>query len=75
MFGYQYGAQLSYNQDIIENDASFKLEFNYTSEYPLFTVDKSNFRLSNKVFTPIYRVNYDINICEYQSGHYDGYAI
>jgi hypothetical protein len=39
MFGYKFGAELTYTQDIATDDASFKLEFTYTTEYPLFSVN------------------------------------
>jgi hypothetical protein len=56
MFGWQYGASLTYNQDITSDDASFKLEFNYSTEFPLFSVDPDNFNLASKVFTPLFKV-------------------
>ena len=60
----------------IQSDSlGYTVTLNDVSEYPLMSVYADNFNLANKVYTPIFRPQFDMAYCVKQSGVNTGYAI
>lgn len=63
-FGWKEGSAMRHTMDLSEDTSNYTLKFEDESEYPLFTVDKSNFNLKDKQFDPIWQPLYDVKYCE-----------
>ena len=60
-FGWKEGAGMSYNMDIDESTNSYTITLSDESEYALMSCLADNFKLSDKVFTPIFKPLYDVS--------------
>ena len=74
-FGWKEGAGMSYNMDIDESTNSYTITLSDESEYALMSCLADNFKLSDKVFTPIFKPLYDVSYCEVSGGQRTGYCI
>lgn len=75
LFGWKYGAKLTYNLNISEDTAEYQIDIEYTGEYPLFSVYSDNFDLRNKIFSPIFKPNFNIPFCELSDGDRSGWVV
>ena len=75
LFGWKYGASLSYTMDIAEDTQGYTVTLEDTSEYPLMACYRDNFDVRNKVYTPIFEPYYEASYCEQSGGANDGYSI
>ena len=64
VFGWKEGAGMSYNMDINADSNSYQITLSDDSEYALMSCLADNFKLADKVFTPIFEPLYDISYCE-----------
>lgn len=75
VFGWGEGAGMSYNMDIDESTNSYTITLSDESEYALMSCLADNFKLSDKVFTPIFKPLYEVSYCEVSGGQRTGYCI
>ena len=75
MFGWRNGASLSYTTDLSNDAKQFTITITDQSEYPLMRVSADNFDVRNKVYTPVYKPDYNQAYCETVSGVQDGYVV
>ena len=75
VFGWREGAGMSYVMDIDESTNSYTVTLSDDSEYALMSCLPDNFKLSEKVFSPIFKPLYDASYCEVSGGYKTGYCI
>lgn len=75
MFGWKYGASLTYSMSVSEDSQGYTVTLEDTSEYPLFSVYSDNFNTRDKVYTPTFKPLYSVAYCEQSGGKNSGYAV
>lgn len=75
MFGWKDGATLKYSMGISQDSQGYTVELTDDSEYPLFTVYRDNFSVRDKVYSPVFKVLYNVAYCEQSGGKNSGYAV
>ena len=75
MFGWKNGATLDYSLNIAEDSQGYTVELTDESEYPLFSVYNDNFKVKDKVYTPVFKPLYSVSYCEMEGTKNTGYAV
>lgn len=75
MFGWKNGAKLDYSLNIAEDSQGYTVEITDESEYPLFSVYNDNFKVKDKVYTPVFKPLYSVSYCEMEGTKNSGYAV
>lgn len=73
VFGWRYGASVSYSTSIAADNTTYSITFTDTSEYPLFGCFKDNFKVETKVYSPVWKGLVSSEYCEVSGGKNTGY--
>ena len=73
VFGWRYGASVSYSTSISTDNTTYSITFKNTSEYPLFGCYKDNFNVETKVYSPVWKGLASSEYCEVLNGKKTGY--
>lgn len=75
MFGWRYGAKLTYSMNVSQDNFGYTVSLTDTSELALMTVAEENFDVKTKVYDPLFEPDFSQAYCEQVGGKNNGMAV